>query len=229
MAVETMLDWNGRMIEAIRSRGGTWAFPDYTDGLIRSECSAWPPHELVQKLHRSDKIIYFSGEDQAILTAKFGHYVDLQSANSEDAAVWSYFGPLKHSPVNVRAEWATSFLKLLGSSDPVNACDVSLWRRVPHPDSLTPGGPEIDVCVTTEKDLVVIEAKWRASEGHWQGAEGLSTQMQLRSRFLKSLGQKVYPGKSLRLVYIMLDSSQALPDRADAVKTDCLLWSQLLN
>jgi len=229
MAVETILDWNGVPVRAVRSRGGTWAFPDFSDGLIRTDSGAWPPQELVQKLHRSDKVTFFPPEDQPSLTARLGHYVDLQSANSEDAAVWSYFGPLVYAPVDVRSAWARSFLDLLGRSGPVEDCGVSLWRRVPHPDSLTSGGPEVDVCITTKQDLILIEAKWWASEGHWQGAEGLSTQMQLRSRFLTVLGPRVYAGKNLHLVYIMLDSSQILPDRSDAIKADCLLWSQILR
>ena len=173
--------------------------------------------------------MFFPSEDQPSLTAKLGHYVDLQSANSEDAAVWSYFGPLVNASVDIRSAWVRSFLGLLGRNSPVADCGISLWRRVPHPDSLASGGPEVDVCITAEHQLILIEAKWRASEGHWQGTEGLSTQMQLRSRFLQVLGPTFYPGKNLHLVYIMLDSSQTLPDRPGLIKTDCLLWSQILR
>jgi len=229
MPIETIMDWNGCPIQAVRSRGGTWAFPDYGDALVRTGIAAWPPHEVIQKLHRSDKFIYFQPADQPILQSKLGHYVDLQSANSEDAAVWSYFGPLARSSREARTEWAAAFLGLFCTADKVKDCEISLWRRVPHPDSLSSGGPELDVCVTTDSELIVIEAKWRATEGHWQGAEGISTQMQLRSRFLVSLGKNFYPGMRLRLVYVMLDAGQSLPTREDGIDVACILWSRILR
>ena len=227
--LETIADWNGNSIRAIRSRGGTWAFPDYEDALVRTGIAPWPPHEIVQKLHRSDKFIHFLPPDQPILQSRLGHYVDLQSANSEDSAVWSYFGPLSRSSREARNLWAKAFLGLFCVTGEIKNCEISLWRRVPHPDLLSSGGPELDVCVTTDRELVVIEAKWRATEGYWQGAEGLSTQMQLRSSFLASLGRNFYPGKELKLVYIMLASSQTLPKRNEGIEAACILWSQLLH
>jgi hypothetical protein len=229
MPRETIENWQGIPIDAVRSRGGTWGFPDYADGLICGFNTVWPPHELVQKLQRSDKIVYFNSEDHELMTAKLGYYTDLQSANSEDSAVWNYFGTLSRASNEDRTAWLSSFLGLFCSTDPVKACEISLWRRVPHPDSLTSGGPEVDVCITTETEFVMIEAKWRASEGHWQGSEGLSSQMQLRSKFLEKLGDKYYPKKNLRLVYIMLDPSQTLPDRPGPVKTHCLLWTRIIS
>ncbi len=37
MGVVRLQDWHGREIDAVRSRGGVWAFPDFSDNVIRSE------------------------------------------------------------------------------------------------------------------------------------------------------------------------------------------------
>jgi hypothetical protein len=69
---------------------------------------------LVQKLARSDKQMYFFPEDQAFLVQKLGYYTDLQSVNSEDALVWSYFGPLAYATPDVRGRWAGWLVSYLG-------------------------------------------------------------------------------------------------------------------
>lgn len=40
--------------------------------------------------------------------------------------------------------------------------EVFLWRRIPHPDTLVPGGPEIDVGILTSNALILGEAKCRS-------------------------------------------------------------------
>ncbi len=96
-------------------------------------------------------------------TAKLGFYSDLQSLHSEDAVTWSFFGPLVYAAPSVRSAFVKELLILIdvqGSS--LNAL-VWLWRRIPHPDDLVPGGPEIDFGIQTDDVFLLGEAKWRSS------------------------------------------------------------------
>src|SRR5471030_2239786 len=90
-------DWNNREITAVRSKGGVFAFPDYSDNLVRIDRGCWPPPEILQKLYKSEKLWAFPEEEQSLLIGKLGYYCDLQSVHSEDAMQWSYFGPLLYA------------------------------------------------------------------------------------------------------------------------------------
>ena len=185
-------NWNGNSVQAVQSRGGVWAFLDYLDNVIRPDGCAWPPPELVQKLARSDKHMYFFPEDQPLLMNKLGYYTDLQSINSEDALVWSYFGPLVYAAPHIRCRWTEWLLGELGCASRVSECAVAVWRRVPHPDNYTQGGPELDAIVVADCAVVMVEAKWRAGESRWQGLDGRTGQIALRSKFIQTLGGKIY-------------------------------------
>lgn len=74
-------DWHGREVDAVRSRGGVWAFPDFSDNVIRSVPGHWPPPELVQKLCQSKQLSAFLPEDQSLLTHKLNqHSLALQTS-----------------------------------------------------------------------------------------------------------------------------------------------------
>ena len=66
-------------------------------------------------------------------------------------------------------------------------------RRIPHPDSLVSGGPEIDVGIQTDSVLVLGEAKWRSSVGKAQGVARDKDQIQLRAEFCAKYGRIIYP------------------------------------
>ena len=229
MSVCEMPDWNGRTIRAVQSRGGVWAFLDYSDGVIRPSGCAWPPPEIVQKLSRSDKQMYFHEEDRPFLDERLGYYTDLQSVHSEDAIVWSYFGPLAYASRDGRCRWAQWLLERLGCPSQVTDCVVSLWRRVPHPDNYSQGGPELDVIVQTDQAAVLMEAKWRSGEARWQGIDGRTGQIELRCRFIRLVGARIYGERKLTLLSITLDEQPAHVAQADAPPVMSLLWKHIVD
>ena len=77
---------------------------------------------------------------------------------------------------------------------------VFLWRRIPHPDTLVSGGPEIDAGIMTENALILCEAKWQSEVGTVQGKKKDKDQIQLRGEFLKQYGAKLFPRASVRAV-----------------------------
>lgn len=228
MAICQIANWNGRTVSAVQSRGGVWAFLDYLDNVIRPRDCAWPAPELVQKLARSDKQMYFFPEDQPLLAQRLGYYTDLQSVNSEDALVWSYFGPLAYATPDARRRWADWLLGRLGGTRPVQDCSVALWRRVPHPDNYSQGGPELDSVIVTDSAVLLVEAKWRSGEARWQGLDGRMGQIELRSKFIRLLGAKIYDERRLMLLSITLDE-RVEPPRADAPFLTSLLWKDIVR
>ena len=220
-------NWNGSTVQAVQSRGGVWAFVDYLDNVIRPHACPWPPPELVQKLARSDKQMYFFPEDQPFLVQKLGYYTDLQSVNSEDALVWSYFGPLAYATPDVRCRWAGWLLNHLGCACRIEECAIALWRRVPHPDNYTQGGPELDSVVVTDSAVVMIEAKWRAGESRWQGIDGRTGQIALRSKFIQLLGARIYGDRPIMLLSITLDDR--IDPKADDPLCRALFWKDVVR
>ena len=67
-----------------------------------------------------------------------------------------------------------------------------MWRRIPHPDTLVMGGPEIDFGILTNDTVVLREAKWRSEMGTGQGKERGKNQIQLRTEFLEKFGIKIF-------------------------------------
>jgi len=68
-----------------------------------------------------------------------------------------------------------------------------LWRKLPHPDTLVPGGPEIDFGIQSSNVLVLGEAKWRSPVGAIQGAPKDKDQILLRREFIANCGERLYP------------------------------------
>ena len=89
---EPAVDWNGRPITLVRTRGGVAAVSDFSDNLIRDDRLPWPPPPVVQKLYESRQSRAFDPPELAAAMKRLGFYSDLQSLNSEDAITWSYFG-----------------------------------------------------------------------------------------------------------------------------------------
>jgi len=183
------------------SKGGVLATAHPFDNLIRTGCSPWPPPEIVQKLYQSRQIRAFAGEEEKTCKSGLGFYCDLQSIHSEDAITWSVFGTAGRSSQRDLASWLTDLFSLIDISGlETKDADVFLWRRVPHPDTLVPGGPEIDVGISTANALILGEAKWQSGVGAAQGKLKDKDQIQLRGEFLKKYGSSLFPNRSTFVV-----------------------------
>jgi hypothetical protein len=163
--MKTIPNWQDKIIEVAHSKGGVLATVNPMDNLMRGQLSLWPPPEIVQKLYRSRQERAFEGADLAAVTSILGFYSDLQSLHSEDALTWSIFGTLAYASPRVRGDFTNSLLNFLNINvHPVSAVNVWLWRRLPHPDTLVSGGPEIDFGIQTEHVVILGEAKWLSSK-----------------------------------------------------------------
>ena len=192
-----MKNWNQVEIACAHSKGGVIVTAHPYDNLIQSGCTIWPPPEIVQKLYQSRQIRAFFGEDEKICTSGLGFYCDLQSIHSEDAITWSVFGTAARASKPDLKVWLTDFMSILGLPD-VNTdnAEIFLWRRLPHPDTLVPGGPEIDAGIMTANGLLLVEAKWQSGVGTAQGKSHDKDQIQLRSEFLKKYAVQLFPHHS---------------------------------
>jgi hypothetical protein len=85
----------------------------------------------------------------------------IRSVHSEDAITWSVFGPICYAAPPVRVSFYSELLRLVDKGLPTpQTASVSLWRRIPYPDSLVSGGPGIDFMVISNATVVLGEAKW---------------------------------------------------------------------
>lgn len=192
-----MKNWNGHEIACARSKGGVTVVAHPFDNLIRTGCHSWPPAEIVQKMYQSRQVRAFVGNDLDTCKSGIGYYCDLQSLHSEDAITWSVFGTASRAPRPKLEQWLADLCKLLELSDVrVEDAEVNLWRRIPHPDTLVSGGPEIDFSISTSNAIILGEAKWLSGVGTAQGKNKDKDQIQLRGEFLKEYGPKLFPGRS---------------------------------
>ena len=195
--VKTILNWRGEEIEVARSRGGTLAVIDPFDNLVTTGVAPWPPPEIVQKLYKSRHDRAFDEPDYGAVTRALGFYSDLQSLHSEDTITWSVFGTVAHADQGARCAFTNSLLNLLGITIPtVKAANIWLWRRIPHPDTLTQGGPEIDFGIQTEQVVLLGEAKWLSGVGQAQGKARNKNQVTLRREFFEKYGGVIFGSAS---------------------------------
>lgn len=196
-----MKDWNGRKINFAKSKGGVIVVTHPFDNLISTNCIPWPPPEIVQKLYKSRQIRAFQGSQSSICTSGLTYYCDLQSLHSEDAITWSVFGTVAYSGLSKRENWVSQFFKLLDISDAVSTnAVIFLWRRIPHPDTLVSGGPELDFGIITDNTLILGEVKWQSGVGSAQGKRKNKDQIQLRGEFLKKYGKTIFPSLKVQIV-----------------------------
>lgn len=189
-----MKNWNQQEVEILTSKGGVIALANPYDNLVATGVEPWPPAEVVQKLYQSRQTRAFSEEQKEILQKYHGYYSDLQSIHSEDAITWSVFGTIAHAPDEIRNKFISELFKSLGlESATVESSEIYLWRRIPHPDNLVPGGPEIDFGILTNDTLILGEAKWKSSVGTAQGKNKDKDQIQLRTEFLQKYAYRLYP------------------------------------
>lgn len=186
-------DWNGKNVSAAKSKGGVIVTAHPFSNLITTGCEPWPPPEIVQKLYQSRQIRAFSGDELRACQAGVGYYCDLQSLHSEDAITWSVFGTVAKAEQAKREAWITDFFNMIQLPDAQSKnVEIFLWRRVPHPDNLVPGGPEIDVGILTDNTLILGEAKWLSKTATGQGKEKNKDQIHLRGKYLKEYGTIFY-------------------------------------
>ncbi len=196
-----MKDWNGKEISSTTSRGGVQVVAHPFDNLMRAGCSPWPTPEVLQKLYQSRQVRAFHDDNLTICKSGIGYYCDLQSLHSEDAITWSVFGTVSRAPRNCLQRWVgdvMDFLGIPGASSELS--EIFLWRRIPHPDTLVPGGPEIDAGIVTENSVIFWEAKWLSQVGTAQGKERDKDQIQLRREFLAKYGARLFPNASVLAV-----------------------------
>lgn len=189
----TILNWHDEPIEVARSDGGVLAAVNPWDNVIRTGVRPWPAPELIQKIYQSRQVRAFSSDEHRLATVTLGFYSDLQSIHSEDAITWSVFGPVIYAGDDVRQAFVTELFRLIEvPGTPANA-HIWLWRRLPHPDSLVSGGPEIDFGIQTDDVFLLGEAKWRSSVGTAQGVNRDKDQVTLRREFCEKYGRRLLP------------------------------------
>ena len=195
-------NWNNQEVEILESKGGTIALANPFDNLISTNVKPWPLSEIIQKLHRSRHENAFTEKEKENL--KNGYYSDLQSINSEDAITWNVFGTVAHSSGIVRNQYISDLLITIGCKrQNILNSEIALWRRIPHPDTLVSGGPEIDFTIFTEKTLILGEAKWNSSIGALQGKNKDKTQIDLRIEFLQKYAPILYPTTEELIVLVV--------------------------
>jgi hypothetical protein len=212
--METIQNWKGQLIEVARSRGGTLVVINPFDNLVTTGVPVWPPPEILQKLYQSYQVRAFDEPWRGEVIRTLGFYTDLQSLHSEDAIIWSVFGTLAYADQETRCTYVNSLIGLLGiPSPPVKIANIWLWRRIPHPDTLVSGGPEIDFGIQTEDVVIFGEAKWLSGVGKAQGKARDKTQIILRQEFFEKYGRQLFGGISHYVVLGLSRLGEMLDDK----------------
>lgn len=223
-------DWNNTPLDAVRSPAGVWLLTDYERNLIRPKGCPWPPAAIVQKLYADNRCTPRFRQTLPQVVRKLGFYCCLQSMHSEDAITWSYFGPLMQAESSIRVRyinWLCNRLNLCGGN---STCEISLLRRIAHPERLNPGGPEIDFAAIGDRTVILGEAKWLSPIGRGQGVSGDRDQIQLRLQWLAELGVRVFPDRELVVLGVFRElANEANVAPLNAATFHCLTWAELAS
>lgn len=224
-------NWNQQEVEILKSKGGVIALANPFDNLVSTGVEPWPPAEVVQKLYKSHQVRAFSEDQKAKLQKYNGYYSDLQSIHSEDAITWSVFGTIARAPNEKRNEFIYELFHSLGITfGPVKCSEIFLWRRIPHPDTLVSGGPEIDFGILTNDTLLFGEAKWKSPIGTAQGKNKDKNQIQLRVEFLQKYAPKIYSGvRHFIVLRVGLKNEVAKQYSNKAIKIIGTTWSDICS
>lgn len=196
-----MKNWNGTEIQSAQSKGGVQVVAHPLDNIISTGCLPWPTSEVLQKLYQSNHVSAFQGDQLEVCKSGVGYYCDLQSLHSEDAITWSVFGTVARANQAQKEKWVADLFEILDLREASSEhADIFLWRRIPHPDTLVPGGPEIDFGILTRNALVLGEAKWLSGVGIFQGKNKDKDQIRLRGEFLKEYGRRLFTSTSIHAV-----------------------------
>ncbi len=195
------IDWKGREINLFETISKVQVTASPFDNLMSTKQAPWPSPEIIQKLFQRGRPPSFDGLSP---DWPLGYYCDMQSLHSEDAITWSVFGTLSRFSEDDRSAWIKGFLKLTPFEDSTaEDVEISLWRRVPHPDTNAMGGPEIDVLILTKNIILLLETKWHSNIGRGQGRNGGENQISLRKKFLEKHGEFVFGEKRKRGIVIL--------------------------
>jgi len=193
-------NWKGKEIEAAKSKGGKLSVCDYRDNLIIPPNSTWPHPDIVKKLYQSNHVNDFDDPERYELTRELGFYCDLQSLRSEDAITWSVFGTLHYFSKKYQIDFVNSLLDCIDSKPAITDCFIELWTRIAHPDTLVSGGPELDIQIVCDNLAIFGEAKWLSRIAQGQGKKKDKNQLQLRTEFLSTYGNRIFPKTSKQIV-----------------------------
>lgn len=194
---EKIKDWNGSEIEIVKSKSGVIIIKDIFNNLLMPKNLNIFPIELIQKLYKDNHQSALIGgltpsqntknyEGETIPNGA-DNYCYLQSINSEDALVWSYFSHLIYGSPREKYKFTKDLFNLLEIGDFLHKSDsieYFLWRRIPHVDTRGMSGSEIDFGIITNRVFLIGEAKWNSGEGKDQGKDKDTGQLTLRQRFL---------------------------------------------
>ena len=165
-----MDNWNGQPVAVRRSRGGVVTFERWEDNVLGSP--PWSEALLGQVRGYVARRCHFADVDAEALAAYLdGRISKFQSANSEDAVTYSWFGTLAVASADARraaVQWLYDRAGILAiASDPT----IEQWARVFHPNApASRRGPELDARIDDPGvALVYIEAKWNAAVGTGKG------------------------------------------------------------
>lgn len=176
MSVQRITGWDGRTVEACRSRGsGVWYLVDWEHNLLPpGDGLAWPESLRRQVRAYVARPSWFATADAAVLAAKLGRISKFQSVNAEDPVTWSWFGTLALADPQTRRNALQWLYDTLGFGVEASTdLRIDQWPRVVHPNAPgSPNGPEIDARIDDAGTaLVYVEAKWDAGLGSGKGAE----------------------------------------------------------
>lgn len=217
-------NWNDENIKVIISKGNKIATYNPYDNLIYNNKEIFPKSEIIQKIYKSNQEKAFINEKEK---STMDYYSDIQSINSEDAITWSIFGTLIYSPISSQIEFTKELFKSINIDSYLDDVNIWLWRRIPHPDTLVSGGPEIDFGIQTNSTLLLGEAKWLSSVGKNQGKEKNKDQIDLRIEFIEKYATKLYPSiKEFIILGVSLDKS-IINRTHNYIKLINLSWDEL--
>ena len=194
-----IMDYN--QTKVIPSKGKSGAVIPIKNNLIVPESINWPPMELVSKFYKSEHLKDYEKKYHEELIRELGYYCDLASIKSEDAMTWSLFGYISKMDKDIQNNFYNEFLgELKYKKD--NIISIELWKTLPHPETFTSTGPEIDVFILGENNYMLIECKWTSGIGKNQGKDKKLDQIQIREMFKNGIGKKILPNKECIIVLV---------------------------
>jgi hypothetical protein len=189
---EKEMDFNNIKIIPTKRNSGA-VIPTYNNILLPKNIE-WPPTEIVQKFYKSKHITDYDEKYHNQLKSEFGYYCDLSSIKSEDSITWSLFGYISKLSYLEQNNFYKELLKTINYKDD-ELISIELWKKLPHPETFAPGGPEIDTFILGKKYYIIIECKWTSNIGKNQGKQKNLNQIQIRNMFIENIGKKIYLNK----------------------------------